>query len=32
MLCTVAKEGLPESVTFEQRSGKVRDGFEARND
>lgn len=30
MLCRVVKEGLPETVTFEQRSEKVRDGFEAK--
>lgn len=32
MLRRVVKEGLPETVTFEQRSGKVRDDSEARND
>lgn len=32
MLCRVVREGLPETVTFEPRPGKARDGFAARND
>lgn len=31
VLFGVVKEGFPETVTFEQRSGRSEDGFEQRN-